>query len=208
MKIEKLSKDNVRDFINDIDIDEGSDLINNVNKKEIYGVKDDDKFILGFDSLSFTDTISIIYYNEKITDEKFYECIDFLNNSLVVDNHLIIEVFDDKCMSLFDSKYRCKEILAMYGKGNKDIDFGNVNMKEDYADIGINSIKYVGNDEMVSCNLVKQNIQDEKMISDLHEYFVKKHVNIISFIVNNDIYDFIKDIGYKVVSKSYIIKDM
>lgn len=207
MKIEKLSKDNIESFINDMllgleDID-----VFNIDKHEYYGIKDDDKFIVGFDSLSFVDTISIIYYNDKLSDEKFYECIDFLNNSLVVNSHLIIEVFDSRLMTLLDKKYKCKEVLVTYGKG-KDIDVKNISMKEKYADIEMNSIKYMGTKDIVSCNLVKQNIQDEKMINNLHEYFVNNDVNVISFIIYDDNFEFMKSIGYDCVSKSYIIKEV
>ena len=207
MKIEKLSKDNIESFINDMllgleDID-----VFNIDKHEYYGIKADDKFIVGFDSLSFVDTISIIYYNDKLSDEKFYECIDFLNNSLVVDSHLIIEVFDSRLMTLLDKKYKCKEVLVTYGKGN-DIDVKNISMKEKYADIEMNSIKYMGTKDIVSCNLVKQNIQDEKMINNLHEYFVNNDVNVISFIIYDDNFEFMKSIGYDCVSKSYIIKEV
>lgn len=206
MKIEKLNKENIKEFIIDMGIGFDDIIANNIDKQEYYGIKEDDKFILGFDSLSFVDTISIIFYNNKLSDEKFYECIDFLNNSLVVDSHLIIEVFDEKYMTLLERKYRCKEVLVTYGK-NKSINLDNITMKEKYADIEMNSIKYMGTKDIVSCNLVKQNIQDEKMIKNLHEYFVNDNVNIISFIIYNDNFDFMKNLGYECVSRSYLIKD-
>lgn len=206
MKIEKLSNDNIESFINDMllgleDID-----VYNIDKYEYYGIKDDDKFIMGIDSLSFVDTISIIYYDKKMSDEKFYQCIDFLNNCLVVDSHLIIEVFDEKYMNLLEEKYRCKEMLVMYGDG-KEVNFANSSMKEKYADIEMNSIKYMGAKDIVSCNLVKQNIQDEKMINNLHEYFINNDAKIISFIIFSDNFEFMHDLGYECVSKSYIIKE-
>ncbi len=207
MKIEKLSKENIESFINDMGLGLTDIDVYNIDKQEYYGIKDDDKFILGFDSLSFIDTISVIYFNDKLSDEKFYECIDFLNNSLVVTSHLIIEVFDEKYMTLLDKKYKCKEELVTYSDG-KNVKLENISMKEKYADIEMNSIKYMGSKNIVSCNLVKQNIQDEKMINNLHEFFVNNDVNVISFIIYNDNFDFLKNLGYECISKSYIIKEM
>ena len=165
MKIEKLGKDNIKEFIRDMKLVNAEELELNVNKSEIYGIKKDDLFCLGFNSLTQVDTIAILHYNSKLSNEGFYECIDFLNKSLVVENHLIIEVYNDKYMKLLDDRYKCKEITVTF-----DVDGNNVNrqdiigdklMKEKFAEIDMKSIKYNYSKEMVICNLVKQSIQDE-----------------------------------------------
>ena len=90
-------------------LDGTENLERNIDKNEFYGIKKDDNYLLGFDSVSFVDTIAILHYSSKLSTELFYECIEFLNKSLVVQNHLIIDVYDDKYMKLLDEKYKCEE---------------------------------------------------------------------------------------------------
>ena len=69
MKIEKLNKDNIKEFIRDIDTAEEIEL--NINKLEYYAVKEDDIYLLAFEMLSDEDKISIKYVNNKVKEDKF-----------------------------------------------------------------------------------------------------------------------------------------
>ena len=77
MKIEKLNKDNIKEFIRDIDTAEEIEL--NINKLEYYAVKDDDIYLLAFEMLSDEDKISIKYVNNKVKEDKFLDIINYLN---------------------------------------------------------------------------------------------------------------------------------
>ena len=208
MKIEKLSKDNIKEFIRDIKLDEFNELEKNINKSEIYGIKKDDIFCLGFDSLSLVDTIAILCSNPKLSSEDFYECIDFLNKSLVVENHLIIEVYDKKYMDLLEDKYRCKDIRVNLTLDNTSVDVNEKNtLKEEFIDVEMKSIKYGFSKNMILCNLIKQNIQDEKLINELHDYFTNMNVNSVNFIIYPDNLDYFINLGYKCYSRSYVIRN-
>jgi len=212
MKIEKLNRDNIKEFIWDMKLECSENLERNVNKSEFYGVKKDDIFCLGFDSLSLIDTIAIINYNPKLSVEDFYECINFLEKSLVVENHLIIEVYDDKYMKLLEEKYRCKEAcFSLKTEGTvvsrEDITGDNILMKEDIVEIEMKSIKYFTSKTMIVCNLVKQNIQEERIFSELHEKFINLDVDYINFTVFPDSSSYFKGLGYQCMSKSYVIRN-
>ena len=214
MKIEKLNKDNIKEFIRDMKLSGATaeDLELSVSKKELYGIKKDDTFYLGFDSLTQIDTIAILYYSSKLTNELFYECVDFLNKSLVVENHLIIDVYDEKHMKLLDDKYKCKEVCAGFAlDGNiinrEDVSGSNVLMREKLIDIEMKSIKYYISKDMVICNLIKQNIQNEKIFFDLHNEFVNLNVKYVNFTIYPDSFDYFKTLGYECLSKSYVIRN-
>lgn len=211
MKIEKLSKDNIKEFIRDMKLDDTEDLELNVDKSELYGIKKDDTFCLGFSSLKQIDTISILYYGPKFSSELFYGCIDFLDKSLVVDNHLIIDVYDEKYMKLLDDKYKCKEAcvsLALDGSEvKKGTISGNFLLKEKFIDIEMKSIKYYASKDMIICNLVKQNIQDEKIILLLHNEFVNMNVRYVNFSVFPDSLEYFKNMGYTCLNKCYVIRN-
>lgn len=209
MKIEKLNKDNIKEFIRDMKLDDAEGLELNIDKSELFGLKKDDIFYLGFDSLSFVDTIAILYFNSKLSMELFYECIQFLNNSLVVQNHLIIQVFDDKYMKLMDDKYKCKEVQVMLELVNGTYEYGveNFNTKEKFIDIEMNSIKYNYSKVNVYCNFIKQNILEEKLINDLHNYFIDLDVNYITYTIYEDSFEYLKMLGYKCLCKSYVIRN-
>lgn len=212
MKIEKLSKDNIEEFIRDMKIIDSERLELDVNKKELYGVKNDDVFCLGFNSLSQIDTIAILYCSYKLTNELFLECVDFLSRSLVVESHLIIEVYDEKYMKLLDDRYKCKEAcvsLAIDGSivKREDVSGSNVLVKEKFIDIEMKSIKYYAARDMIICNLVKQNIQDEKIILLLHNEFINMNVRYVNFSVSPDSLEYFKSIGYTCMSKCYVIRN-
>ncbi len=212
MKIEKLSKDNIKEFIRDMKIDDTDDLELNIYRKELYGIKKDDIFCLGFNSLSQIDTIAILYYSPKLSSETFYDCIEFLDKSLVVENHLIIDVYDEKYMKLLDDKYKCKYITVSYSLDNSVVHREDVSseltlVREKIVDIEMKSIKYYVSKNMIICDLVKQNIQDEKVISDLHSNLVKENVKYVGFTIFPDCLEYFKNIGYQCMSKSYVIRN-
>ena len=212
MKIEKLNKDNIKEFIKDMKLDNTDNLEYNVDKCEFYGIKKDDTFYIGFELLSFVDTFAILQYNPKLSNELFYECIDFLDRNLVVQNHLIISVYDDKYMKLLDDKYKCKEVfITLNLNGDINEKKGNINdkyvVKEKFIDIEMKSIKYNYSNDMVICNLLKQNIHDERILIALHEHFKNLNVNSINFFIYSDCYECFKTLGYNIVCKSYVIRN-
>lgn len=206
MKIEKLTKDNINEFIKDMNIegDYASKIENNIDKEELYGIIYNNKYYIGFVSRIDTDIVDILYYNDKMSNEEFYEVIDFLKNNLVVENHLIIEVYEDKYMKLLEDKYKCKEVFVTYG----DIcnyELNSNKMKEKYADIDMMSIRYYGYKDIITCNLIKQNIREENVIESLHKYFIDNGIKTINLVIYNDNYEYIKEMGYECVSKCYVI---
>lgn len=205
MKIEKLTKDNIEQFIRNIGIENTENLVKNVDKSNLYGLKSDDVFCLGFDSSAdVDDSIGIVFYSSKLSDKKFLDAIDFLSQNVVVNNHLVVSVYNSKHMKLLDSLYNCKEVIFSL----KINDNGGINssMREKYADIDMKSIRYLSSKDEVTCNLVKQNIQDEKTILALHEYFKSLNTSIINFIAFDESSDYLSSLGYDCFCKSYVIK--
>ena len=149
MKIEKLNKDNIKEFIRDIDTAEEIEL--NINKLEYYAVKDDDIYLLAFEMLSDEDKISIKYVNNKVKEDKFLDIINYLNNILVVKTHLIIDLYNDKYMDVLSNNYKCKEIYVSLMKD--DVTDSNSKYKEELAQ-GENAIKIMGG-KLISCEQVK-----------------------------------------------------
>lgn len=209
MKIEKLNKENIKEFIRDMKLDYTENLEQNINKIELYGVKKDNGFCLGFDTSTNVDTIAILHFNPKMSNEQFYECIEFLNKSLVVENYLIIDIFDDKHMKLLDQKYKCKEmnVILELTKDSSQHTIENTTTKEKFIDIEMDSIKYNYSKGNIYCNFIKQNIFDEKLIFDLHNYFTGLNVDYISYTIYEDSYEYLKSLNYKCINKSYIIKN-
>lgn len=209
MKIEKLSKDNIKEFVRDMKLEDTDNLELNIDKNEFYGIKKEDTYLIGFDSVSFVDTIAILHYNPKLSDELFYECIEFLNKNLVVQSHLIIDVYDDKYMKLLDEKYKCREVKVMLGEIEDIYNINNdvSNNKEKFIDIEMDSIKYHDIKGNIICNFVKQNIFDEKLISDLHNFFISLKSNRILYTIYEENYEFLRSLGYDCLSKSYVIRN-
>lgn len=207
MKIEKLNKENVKEFIRDMKLTETENFERNIDKNEFYGIKKEDIFLLGFDSLSLVDTIAILHCSPKLSHELFSDCMDFLNRSLVVQNNLIVEVFDDNLSKILCEKYRCKEMDVLLELTSDSYTNGKSCVKEEFVDIEMNSIKYnIFNGEIV-CNFVKQNVTDEKLILDLHNFFISLDVNYISYTIYEDSFDYLKSLGYKFVCKRFVIKN-
>ncbi len=202
MKIEKLNKDNIKEFIRDIDTAEEIEL--NINRLEYYAVKDDDIYLLAFEMLSDEDKISIKYVNNKVKEDKFLDIINYLNNILVVKTHLIIDLYNDKYMNVLSNNYKCKEIYVSLMKN--DVIESNSKYKEELAEIDMYNIRYLSSKNAIVCNLVKQNIQDERIILELNSKFITMNSSIISFIINDNMIElFTKELGYDVVYKSFVI---
>lgn len=202
MKIEKLNKDNIKEFIRDIDIAEDIEL--NISKLEYYAVKEEDIYLLAFEMLSDDDRISIRYINNKVKEEKFLDIINYLNNILVVKTHLIIDLYVDKFMNVLDNKFKCKEVYVSLVKDN--IIDNNSKYREELVEIDMYNIRYLFSRNEIICNLVKQNIQDERLILELNSKFITMDNSVISFIINDDMIDlFTKELGYDIIYKSYVI---
>lgn len=78
-------------------------------------------------------------------------------------------------------------------------------MKERYADIDMRSIKYFASKENVFCNLYSQNIQNEDIIKKLDQFFNDLDVCSIDFTIIPDSLKYMESLGYKCVSKRYVI---
>ena len=202
MKIEKLNKDNIKEFIRDIDIAEDIEL--NISKLEYYAVKEENIYLLAFEMLSDDDRISIKYINSKVKEEKFLDIINYLNNILVVKTHLIIDLYVDKFMNVLDNKFKCKEVYVSLVKD--DIIDNNSKYREELVEIDMYNIRYLFSRNEIICNLVKQNIQDERLILELNSKFITMDNSVISFIISDDMIDlFTKELGYDIIYKSYVI---
>lgn len=202
MKIEKLNKDNIKEFIRNIDI--AKDIELNISKLEYYAVKEEDIYLLAFEMLSDDDRISIRYINNKVKEEKFLDIINYLNNILVVKTHLIIDLYVDKFMNVLDNKFKCKEVYVSLVKD--DIIDNNSKYREELVEIDMYNIRYLFSRNEIICNLVKQNIQDDRLILELNSKFITMDNSVISFIISDDMIDlFTKELGYDIIYKSYVI---
>lgn len=200
MKIEKLDKDNVEEYIRDMKLVDTDNLRNNINKLNEFGIKKDDKFVFSF--IPYDDFIGISFGNYKIDDILVKEIFNFLNNNLSFDGHLLVEVYNDKVIDIMDSLYRVKNINV-----NKIIKDGDDNslQKEKYADIDMRSIKYFDSKNNIFCNLYSQNIQDDDVIKKLDKFFIENNANSIDFCILPDSLEYMESLGYKCNSKLYII---
>ncbi len=200
MKIEKLDKDNVEEYIRDMKLVDTDNLRNNINKLNEFGIKKDDKFVFSF--IPYDDFIGVSFGNYKIDDILVKEIFNFLNNNLSFDGHLLVEVYNDKVIDIMDSLYRVKNINV-----NKIIKDGDDNslQKEKYADIDMRSIKYFDSKNNIFCNLYSQNIQDEDVIKKLDKFFIENNANSIDFCILPDSLEYMESLGYKCNSKLYII---
>ncbi len=200
MKIEKLDKDNVEEYIRDMKLVDTDNLRNNINKLNEFGIKKDDKFVFSF--IPYDDFIGVSFGNYKIDDILVKEIFNFLNNNLSFDGHLLVEVYNDKVIDIMDSLYRVKNINV-----NKIIKDGDDNslQKEKYADIDMRSIKYFDSKNNIFCNLYSQNIQDDDVIKKLDKFFIENNANSIDFCILPDSLEYMESLGYKCNSKLYII---
>lgn len=209
MKIEKLNKENINEFIKSMNLDDDA-LVSDINKREYYGVKDDANYLIGFVIEPDDDVITIKYDNAKVNSDSYLSIIKFLNENMVVKNHLIIKVFNSKRMKVLDDRYKCKEesvCLALDGNIEREDITGQFLLREKFIDVEMKSIKYYYGKEMVICNLVKQNIQDEKVIGSLHEKFSDLNIKYLNFTIFPDSFDYFKELGYQCMGKSYVVKD-
>ena len=202
MKVEKLSKDNIKEFIRDVST--ASEIEYDINKLEYYAVCEDDTYLLAFEMLSDVDKISIKYINNKVKEDKFLSIINYLNNILVVDNHLIIDLYDKKYMDVLSDNYKCKEVYVSLVRD--DVIDSNSKYKEGLVEIDMYNIRYLFSKNEILCNLVKQNIQDEKTILELSDKFITMNSGIISFIISDSMIDlFTKNLSYNIIYKSFTI---
>ena len=178
MKIEKINKDNIKEYIRDMGIDityvDEKQLINNT-----FGVKKDNKFLFGFVSLSEEDLISITFGDNKIDDVIVKECVNFLNSNLAFDGRLSILVNEDNLINIMDDLYKVKMISVFKGI----IDSDSIPTKERFADIDMKSIKYFYSKNDIVCNLYAQNIQDENIITKLDDFFDNNNYSLVEFII-------------------------
>ena len=203
MKIEKLNKENIKDFLGDLNI-EDSYLESNVNRLEVFGIKEENTFYMAFEMVLDDDRIAIKYINSKLSSDKFMECISYLNNSLVVNSHLIINVYDRYYCDILSEKYRCKDVYVSLDGDMVD----NRNAKEEYAEIDMMNIRYYTSNGNILCNLVRQNIQDENVIKRLDEIFRNMGVNNVCFVIYDLLEPIFENLQYKVVYKSFIIDNL
>jgi len=202
MKIEKLTKDNIKEFIRDLNLD-NYNIEKDINKYDYYGVKEEDIFYMSFIVLSEEDCIAIKNISKKLSDDKFLEFIEYLNNSLVSKTHLIIRIYDDKYMKILGRNYKCKDMFISLEREEVD-----TNLKEKYAEVDMYNIRYLYSKKDIVCNLIRQNIQDISIINRLHDYFVMLDTDNVSFIIYEDLYELLEGLGYKSIYKSYIINDI
>ena len=205
MKIEKLNKENIKEFIGDMGISDDNFLEDNINKVNYLAIKDNDTFILGFDLLTVQNKIAIVFVKNRLSEEKIKMCIDFLNKNLAFDGHLSIDVYDSKLMKIFDNIYRTKEALvSIDGKVDTVFD-GNIG-RERLAEIDMKTIRYYVCSGIITCNLVKQNIQDETLIRNLDSYFRSINTEDIEFVTYDSLLGLFSELGYNVVYKNYVIE--
>ncbi len=200
MKIEKLNKANIEQFIEDLSLTSINDLKKNIDKVTYFGIKDNDTFVMGFETLSDEDKIAIIFIRHKLKKDSIKAYVTFLINSLSYSNHLIIDVYDYDLINIFDCLYKVKEITVSL---NSDIS-KNL-MKEKMVDIDMKTIRYFSYHGIFYCNLVKQNIQDNTIILALDSYFRDFVFDNIIFTIyeKNDV--IFKELGYSTLYKSYVI---
>ncbi|MGN1341894.1 MAG: hypothetical protein ACI4VL_01520 [Bacilli bacterium] len=200
MKIEKLDRDNIKEYIRDMKITDTYNLENNIDKFNQFGIKKDDKFIFSF--FLTDDCICASFGNCRVDNSLVKEIFMFLNNNLSFDGHLLVQIVDNKIMDIMDDLYRIKDVSIT--KRIKDsIDTGS--MKERYADIDMRSIKYFASKGNVFCNLYSQNIQNEDIIKKLDKFFSDLDVCSIDFTIIPDSLKYMESLGYKCFSKRYVI---
>ena len=146
----------------------------------------------------------MLYLGDQYQSDTLFININYLNNILVVKTHLIIDLYNDKYMNVLSNNYKCKEIYVSLMKDN--VTDSNSKYKEELAEIDMYNIRYLSSKNEIVCNLVKQNIQDERIILELNSKFITMNSSIISFIINDGMIElFTKELGYDVVYKSFVI---
>ena len=81
-----------------------------------------------------------------------------------------IDLYNDKYMDVLSNNYKCKEIYVSLMKD--DVTDSNSKYKEELAEIDMYNIRYLSSKNEIVCNLVKQNIQDERIILELNSKFI------------------------------------
>lgn len=204
MKIEKIDNDNIKEYIKDLGIYATLNDEKCIIDANTFGVSEEDKFLFGFYSLPSDDAIFVSFGKNKISEDIVKRCINFLNNSLSFEGHLIIETSDDKLMNIMDNLYRVKFIYVDKVLG----DYENIKsgFRDKYAEIDMRSIKYSTIKDSYVCDLYSQNIQNEDVIKNLDGFFIDLMAKKIDFCILPDSLEFMKSLGYKCASKRYVIE--
>lgn len=202
MKIEKIDNDNIKEYIKDLGIEISLEEEKSIINTNTFGVKEEDRFLFSFVTLSEDDLISITFGKNKVDSDIVKKCINFLNNNLSFNGHLTIQISDNKLIDIMDELYRIKMIFV--SKKNGEVVSGS-SFREKYAEIDMRSIKYFYSKNDISCNLYSQNIQDEEIIKNLDKFFMECNTNNISFCILPDSYELMKSLGYECISKRYVI---
>lgn len=200
MKIEKIDKENIKEYINDLNIDTVYESEKNI-LNNTFGVRDNDKFLFGFVSLPEPDLIGVNFGENIINNSIVERSIKFLNDNLSFNGHLAIQANDDNLICIMDNLYKVKLISVFKGVSISDV----IPPKEKYADVDMKSIKYFYSKNDVVCNLYSQNIQDEEIIGKLDDFFDDDSYASIEFIIIPDSLEYMNELGYKCKYKRYII---
>ena len=139
MKIEKIDNDNIKEYIKDLGIEISLEEEKSIINTNTFGVKEEDRFLFSFVTLSEDDLISITFGKNKVDSDIVKKCINFLNNNLSFNGHLTIQISDNKLIDIMDELYRIKMIFV--SKKNGEVVSGS-SFREKYAEIDMRSIKY------------------------------------------------------------------
>ena len=131
MKIEKIDNDNIKEYTKDLGIDATYEDEKSIINVDTFGVREEDKFLFSFTSLPEEDLISITFGKKKVDSDVVKRCINFLNNSLSFNGHLVVQTSDKKLMEIMDDLYRVKLIFVT--KKVKNCEEGKFTLKEKYA---------------------------------------------------------------------------
>ena len=112
MKIEKIDNDNIKEYIKDLGIEISLEEEKSIINTNTFGVKEEDRFLFSFVTLSEDDLISITFGKNKVDSDIVKKCINFLNNNLSFNGHLTIQISDNKLIDIMDELYRIKMIFV------------------------------------------------------------------------------------------------
>ena len=194
MEIEKLNENNIKKYINDMELDYKL----NINRG-YFGIKKDDKFICGYDFS--TDWIDVSF-KKNVDQDTVKETLNFLKNEISPDKSLVVEVVKTRVINIMNKLFETKEATVSKRINNIHGDFV---MKEKVVVFKDLKIKYFDIDNNISCNLKEQNMENEEVINYLDKYFTSLKVSVINFIVSSKCLDYIKNLGYEEGIMKYIV---
>lgn len=194
MEIEKLNENNIKKYINDMELDYKLNI-----SRGYFGIKKDDKFICGYDFS--TDWIDVSF-KKDVDQDTVKETLNFLKNEISPDKSLVVEVVKTRVINIMNKLYETKEATVSKRINNIHGDFV---MKEKVVVFKDLKIKYFDIDNNISCNLKEQNMENEEVINYLDKYFTSLKVSVINFIVSSKCLDYIKNLGYEEGIMKYIV---